>query len=209
MIHNKIKQFSTLDLTGKILISTMDQSYLLQSVIFIFKHDENGAVGVIINKPLPYNGNIEHSINQNHKNMTINQSVLPILNFENQNNNHNNHFKVHFGGLSCSDTYYILHTQNVIYNDTIFAGGLGITKTKDVENVIYAMDNKNDQHICCMGCIYWKRSYLEEELLSNYWMYLDFNKNFIFNVPDTKKWDVGYKKLSSVGSIFININGNA
>ena len=107
-----------LNLTGQILIAmpAMEDPYFSKSVILVCNHDQDGAMGMILNHPLQLNvGDLFEQLQMN--------CDAP----------HQEERQVHFGGPVQVERGFVLHTPATEFNTTLdLSEGLAMTSSKDI-----------------------------------------------------------------------------
>lgn len=144
--------------------SLTDQTFG-KSVIYLYEHNEEGAMGIIINKPMQISlGNVlDHlDIDVKHENI----AELPVL----------------MGGPVGQENGFVLHDRNVHNGDP-----LALSSSKEILKEI-AAGNGPDHFIVSLGYAGWSPGQLEEEIQRNDWLLTPPNKDIIFNTPMNKRW---------------------
>ena len=168
------------NLTRKLLKSnqTMDDPNFSNTVILIAEHNENGALGFIINKPLKY---------------TINDLVPDV----------EANFKIYNGGPVEQDNLYFIHnipdliTDSVEISNGIFWGG-NFDLTKELIN---NGKIKKDNIRFFLGYTGWSPQQLEQEMKSNSWILTEnLYKNKIIGKSSTDFWK---EKILEIGGDYV------
>jgi putative transcriptional regulator len=180
------------NLTGKVLLSTLfdSSSYLDKSMVYVCSHDKNGAMGIVINKPIS-----DIDIRNLLKSLKINNKELENLN-------------IYFGGVEEIDRCFILHSDDYMSSSSsLISNHVALTINKDILNVITARGGPSKKLIC-MGCCIWDADQLESEVASSYWVPIDQDEALIFGDYRVDKWKKALLKIGSQTSIFSDIQGN-
>ena len=149
-----------------------------ESVVYIYEHDEQGALGVIINKPL-------------------NISMAKILDQPdaNQHENTKNH-PVLLGGPINKEYGFI------IYNEATTAPPeqqvIELSSSKEVLTAISQGTGPSD-FLFLLGYAAWQTGQLENEITHGDWLLTAPCKKILFNTPITDRWQsamrtIGIKK---------------
>ncbi len=171
----------TTNLTGKLLLAmpNMGDARFDQSVVFLCMHSDEGAMGLVINKPAP---DISfHALLKQLDIDTIPDFTAPTL---------------FFGGPVETERGFVLHTGE--YGGE--AGTLQVddntamTATRDILRDI-AMAKGPDQVLPVLGYSGWGPGQLESELQQNAWLICDADHAIIFEHKSAKKWEAGLTKL--------------
>ena len=166
------------NLGGQILLATpsMHQSVFKDAVIFLCSHSADGAMGVIINKPLQ-----AITFSSICKDLKIEAQAsldLPIL----------------FGGPVEKNRGVVLHSQD--YNteeETIkCTSTLSMTASFSILSDL-AKGLGPSNALMTLGYAGWAPGQLENELASNFWMFGKLDHNEIFSINFDEKWSNSLK----------------
>ena len=165
-------------LGGQILLATpsMNNSIFKDTVIFICSHSEDGAMGIIINKPLK-----ALSFSSICKDLKIKDQIfldLPIL----------------FGGPVESNRGVVLHSRDYsAEKETIeCTSTLSMTASFSIiSDLARGLGPKNA--LLALGYAGWAPGQLESELASNCWMFGKLDDKEIFSINFDNKWSNSLK----------------
>lgn len=170
-----------MDLSGKLLIAMpgMGDPRFDRSVIFVCAHSEDGAMGLIVNKPAP-DLRFEALLEQ----LGIVQTgrARPI--------------RVHFGGPVEHARGFVLHSADyggegkTLRVDERF----GMTATLDVVEAI-ARGAGPSASLLALGYAGWGPGQLEDEIGRNGWLTCDAAPDLVFSDHDERKWQRALKTL--------------
>jgi len=170
-----------LDLEGKILIAmpSMLDPRFEHSVILLCSHSEQGAMGLIVNKP---NRDIKLSD-------VLDQLEIPGASDAQE-------MTVHFGGPVETGRGFVLHTDD--YTSSLHTlsvpGGFGMTATLDIlEEIAQGAGPKHA--IMTLGYAGWGPGQLEKEIGQNAWLTGDASPNLVFQVPGPQMWAAALESL--------------
>lgn len=174
------------DLTNQLLIAmpTLDGSFFGRSVTLICEHDEQGAMGLVINKTADISvGSLLSEINIT----TIDAPQLtdmPVLT----------------GGPVQTDRGFVLHTgANQWSSGIALQDNVNVTTSKDILESL-STQNAPDDFILTLGYAGWSAGQLEGELADNAWLTIESDHDLLFHTPIDKIWESAINKLG------ININ---
>ena len=171
-----------LDLTGKLLIAMpgMGDPRFGHAVVFVCAHSEDGAMGLIVNKP---SGDL-----------TL-RDLLEQLSLERGPDARQ--LPVHFGGPVEHARGFVLHGAD--YSSAISTlevnGAFGMTATLDILEEM-AAGRGPAQAIVALGYAGWGPGQLEAEIAQNGWLTADASPDLVFGAPDMDKWEAA---LSVIG----------
>ncbi|HYD89029.1 MAG TPA: YqgE/AlgH family protein [Vitreimonas sp.] len=168
-------------LAGKLLVAmpAIGDPRFAHAVILMCSHDEEHAMGVVINRPkeeLTLSEVMEH-LGLPTKNEIALNAVLD-------------------GGPVAQDRGYVLHSDDFTAGEATqeIAPGIRLTATRDV---LEAMSGKNAPHdfVLALGCAGWGAGQLENELKHNAWLIVDPDKAIIFDEEHEAKWTRAIRAL--------------
>lgn len=167
-------------LTGQILVSSpfMADSRFYQAVIYVCGHDQNGAMGFILNKPLPsiMFSDLLDQLGIDHPEIKAN---LPIF----------------YGGPVEVVRGFVLHGNDYTQDATVRVNDdFSITATLEVLKQISTREGPKNS-ILLLGYTGWSQGQLEQELNENQWILLKGSKEFVFEKPIEQMWSTAYQAL--------------
>lgn len=169
-----------LSLTNNMLIAmpSLNGSYFANAVILLCEHNENGAMGVMIN--LPMNLSVGDILDEMDIEFDVN--ALPEL----------NKISALQGGPVKPEQGFILHYNNgQLWNSCLeVSKELTITTSDDI--VLALANTKKSPNIApylfILGYCEWQAGQLEKELAENSWLMLPADLEIIFNTESEFKW---------------------
>ena len=169
------------NLTGKILIAMpgMQDPRFERSVVFLCEHSENGAMGLIVNKPTP-----EIDLSDLMDNLGIETEDDPET------------LTVHFGGPVDNGRGFVLHSPDYGENTSTLqvTDEVGMTATLDILEDI-ASGNGPEKAILALGYSGWGPGQLESEFQANGWLVCDAGGDVVFHDNPDTKWTVALKSM--------------
>lgn len=161
-------------LTGKLLIAMPfhEDPRFYQSVIYVCGHDETGAMGIMINKPLI---TVEFSDLLEQLGIEHTKKLTPDL-------------PVYYGGPVEIGRGFVLHTPDYLSDASVMlAENFALTATIDVLRALsrnYGPANS----IVALGYVGWGVGQLEQEINTNSWLILDATSDLIFQTDYEELW---------------------
>ncbi|HXZ97340.1 MAG TPA: YqgE/AlgH family protein [Burkholderiales bacterium] len=156
------------NLTNHFLIAmpNMADPYFSKSLTYICEHNEQGALGVVINRPID---------------MTLQalfeQISIPLGEPQLRG------IAVHFGGPVQIDRGFVLHKPLGDWQSTLAVNQeLGLTTSKDILQAV-GRGNGPRQILVTLGYAGWAPGQLEHELAQNAWLSVPAKANVIFDLP--------------------------
>jgi putative transcriptional regulator len=182
-------------LEGKILIATpgMPDPRFERSVIFVCAHSDDGAMGIIVNKPFEGLGIRE----------LLHKLEIPVT--SNRAGGH-----VLFGGPVESGKGFVLHTSDYQSPEATLpvTSEIALTATRDV---LCAIANGTGplNWLFALGYAGWGPQQLEAEMGSNGWVHCDPDASLLFELDHAAKWRGALAKLGIDISGFSSEAGRA
>ena len=161
------------DLTGKLLVAMpfLPDPRFSHAVIYICGHDEDGAMGLIINKGLPA-VTFEELLSQ----MEVDVNAI------------DNQVPIHYGGPVEIGRGFVLHSSDYLSESTvIIENGFAMTATLDILRALAVNEGPN-QSILALGYVGWGAGQLENEIQENGWLTIDATPELIFGSNLENKW---------------------
>jgi putative transcriptional regulator len=170
-----------MDLAGQILIAMpgMADPRFDRSVILICAHSPEGAMGLIINKPLAelsFSGLLE-------------QLGIPRA-------PQGRDIRVQFGGPVERGRGFVLHSSDWEATGATLAvpGGYGMTATLDILQALAAGEGPG-QALLALGYSGWGPGQLEAEIARNDWLTCEASEGLIFAADDRAKWSAALRGM--------------
>jgi putative transcriptional regulator len=174
-----------INLTNQFLIAMpgMADENFSRTVVYMCEHNEKGALGLVINKPIDIKlRNLFEKVE-----LALDRGELAEQ-------------PVYFGGPVQTERGFVLHEQSggdtSPYTSTlIIPGGLEMTTSKDVlEAMAHGAGPK--KVLVTLGYSGWSPGQLEDELGRNGWLNVDADPAVIFDTPVEQRYD---RALSLLG----------
>jgi putative transcriptional regulator len=169
-------------LAGRFLIATpsMEDRRFKRSVILICDHDEEHAMGIVLNRAMP-RLTLPTLLDQLGIECSIKLPRAPILE----------------GGPCQPDRGFVLHSDDWVSdeNSLVISQGLRLTATRDVLQAI-GRGHRPARATLALGYSGWNSGQLEDEIRENVWLVVDSDLDTIFDASDLKsKWGSAYARL--------------
>ncbi len=169
-----------------IAMPNMVDPHFARTLTYIAEHNEQGALGIIVNRP------IDMTL------ATLFERVeLPLENtsFAGQ--------PVYFGGPVQTDRGFVLHRPMAEWHSTLKVNDeVGLTSSRDI---LQAIGNTGEPHdvIITLGYAGWAAGQLEQELVDNTWLTVQADLEIIFDLPPEERLVAAMQKL---GVDFANLS---
>lgn len=164
-------------------------SYFARSVIYVWRHAPEGALGLVVNSPLdmPMSEIFEQLEIEDNRPFPASQTVLS-------------------GGPVETDKGFILHDAPGVWTSTIeVTDDLRVTTSRDILADIGSGDGPGN-YLVALGCAGWGPGQLEQEIVDNVWLVCPANKDIIFSTDYMNKADLA---ASTMGFNMVQLTPNA
>jgi len=142
-----------------------------QAVTLVCEHNQEGAMGIIINYPMDINlGDLfEHMAILTDQESLANKPVIA-------------------GGPMQQERGFVLHQPKGDWQASLtISDSLAITTSRDILHAI-AEGNGPANAMVALGYAGWDPGQLDKEVLNNVWLTAPADPNLIFNTPFSDKW---------------------
>jgi len=181
------------NLSGHFLISTpqMPDPRFKEQVIYICAHNEEGAMGVVINNP---NQEISMLEVMSCANIPLPEHPLP---------------PVYMGGPVERDAGFILYSSDY-HADRALEITPKVSLSRD-SRLLEDISKKQGplDYLFLLGYAGWAAGQLELELMDNSWLTVPADPDVLFHTPDEFKWKKAAYRYGIDISMFTEIIGNA
>lgn len=151
-----------------------------RTVTLICQHDENGALGVVINRPL------DHLTLKD----VFNQLDLSTLTSESTAKS-----PVYYGGPVQQELGLVLHEGVGDWGSTlVISDDLGLTSSRDVLESLSRSDGPSHS-LMTLGYAGWGKGQLEQEMQENAWLSVEADCEILFSVPAQQRWTAAASKI--------------
>ncbi|HHB92920.1 MAG TPA: YqgE/AlgH family protein [Thioploca sp.] len=167
-------------LTNNFLIAmpNLADSNFLKTVTYICIHNKEGAMGIVINRPMGVNlGEILEQMDIKTENPS--SIKLPIFN----------------GGPVQKERGFVLHQPGQKWDAMLTVSEeLNITTSRDI--MIAIANNKGpDKVLIALGYAGWGAGQLEREMADNIWINTPVDNDIIFKTPSNQRWQAAVASL--------------
>ena len=182
------------NLTNHFIIAmpSLQDGNFSESVTYICEHDDNGALGITINRPS------EISLSEIFSQLQINISSGHIIDQTVLN-----------GGPAQIDRGFILHTPVGEWDTSLkVTENIAVTTSQDIMQAI--ADNKGpNRSLIALGYAGWGPGQLEYEMSENAWLSCPATEEILFNTPLEKRWRAAALLLGIDLQLLSNQTGHA
>lgn len=183
------------NLTHKFLIALpgMGDHRFEKSVILICYHDQDGAMGIIINKP-----KAELKLSDMLSDIGIDGSIKVA------------DTAVLDGGPVDIDRGFVLHSDDITAeNDALtLKHGICLSSSREALEVLVTDDAPN-KVLLAVGYAGWGGGQIEQEIQANAWMVAESDPSIVFNSDHHSKWEQAIRSIGIDPSMISSFGGQA
>ncbi|RUO58785.1 YqgE/AlgH family protein [Pseudidiomarina insulisalsae] len=162
-----------------IAMPDMEDPFFHRSVTYICEHNEDGAMGLIINNPVELN---VAKVLEQLEIVVPERSVMydkPVF----------------AGGPLARDRGFVLHAPSAKWNSSAqLSDEVMITTSKDILEAM-GRNEAPEKFILTLGYAGWESGQLEQELAENSWLTIPADADILFNTPSSERWQRATEKL--------------
>lgn len=174
-----------------IAMPSMHETTFSHSVTYICEHSSQGAMGIVINNPMPMN-----------LRDIFTQMELPVGDTKGLE-------AVIAGGPVQRERGFVLHTSDTEWHSTLkVSSELSLTASRDII-VALAEDRGPKEYLVALGYAGWDEGQLEAEIAANSWLTVPASKHIIFNTPFEQRWAAAAQVLGIDVNLISNVAGHA
>ena len=156
----------------------MADSNFAQTVTYLVEHNEQGAMGLVINRPSGLSlADVLDQLRPDGESSALCQN-LPIFS----------------GGPVQTDRGFVLHPTGHVFQATLELGELALSTSQDVLFAI-AGGHGPSKHLITLGYAGWEAGQLEHELVDNAWLTCPADSAILFDVPSEQRLDAAAARL--------------
>lgn len=185
-------------LKGQLLIAMpqMNDPRFHRAVIFMCVHDTKGAMGLVVNKPLP-SPDFGEVLNQ--VGVVADKAIDPKI----------KSMPVLSGGPVQGVHGFLLHSSDFSQKDTVHIDDLfSISGTVDSLRAI-VNGYRPEKMLFTLGYAGWGAGQLEKELQDNVWMIAPASYEIVFNSQTEQMWENAYAVIGVNPGMISGITGHA
>ena len=163
-----------LDLTNQFLIAmpTLDDPNFARTVTYVCAHNEGGAMGIVISRPLKLElGEVLSQMQLETADPAVSSQI------------------VYQGGPVHRDRGFIIHRPALDFGSTIkVSEDLAISTSREILNAISRGEGPADT-LVALGYAGWGAGQLEQEIKQNAWLSGPACLDVIFHAPAERRWE--------------------
>jgi len=142
-----------------------------RAVTYICEHNEKGAIGIIINRPLDLH--LDHIFKQiNIDTSTEHIKDIPVL----------------FGGPVQPERGFVIHQPSGSWQSTLsITDTISVSTSKDILHAI-AENRGPKEMLIALGYAAWENNQIEQEMANNFWLNCPADPKILFHTPFAERW---------------------
>ncbi|MEZ4316571.1 MAG: YqgE/AlgH family protein [Myxococcota bacterium] len=166
----------------------MKDPFFEQTVVLVWQHDEDGAIGVVVNRPLKdviERGIMPKSASSLLVDVLVLDEDLDMSSYAED--------EVSWGGPVDTDSGTIV-TAGTIDDDEgwLLPGGIAVTRSHDA---LVRLVKANANLMLCLGYAGWGRGQLDREISEGSWLFTELDPGLLFEVPPAERYDRAFQAL--------------
>jgi putative transcriptional regulator len=185
---------SETSLTNHLLIAmpTLADPNFSQTVTIVCEHTEKGALGIVVNKPLPMRlSDVLEQMNIEARSEYI--AAKPVLR----------------GGPVSTDRGFVLHRPGGQWDHSHKVSDMiQVTTSRDVLTAIAHGEGPDDAFIA-LGYAGWEAGQLEREIKENSWISMPIDARMVFDLPYEDRWSAAWRFLGIDKDMMSRTSGHA
>lgn len=141
------------------------------TITFVCEHNSNGAMGIVINRPLELNlGDIFKHIHVSDPDFDCSNRV------------------VYGGGPVQTDRGFVIHNDDPIWKASLqVTEDINMTTSIDILEAI-AHNEGPSKYLVALGYAGWDAGQLDDEMAANAWLSIEASPEIIFDTPFEQRW---------------------
>jgi len=171
---------NNVNLTDNFLIAmpTLEDPYFSNALVYICEHNENGALGIIVNRP------IDMDLAGLFDKIDIKLSAEKLA-----------RLPVYFGGPVQLDRGFVLHRPVGNWQSTLAVNNeVGLTSSRDVLTSV-GSEGLPSEIIVTLGYAGWAAGQLEQEIAQNAWLTVEADADLVFDMPPERRLSAAMERL--------------
>ena len=167
-------------LTNQFLIAMpgLEDPNFFHSVTYICEHNDEGALGLVVNRPL------DMQLGEILQHVQLSQAEPEARQIQ-----------VHLGGPVQQDRGFVLHEPLGEWDATLkVTDQIGITSSMDILQAI-ARNEGPERTLITLGYAGWGAGQLEQEMAENAWLSGPAHPDILFDTPDEERWKAAAASL--------------
>ena len=156
----------------------LEDANFARTVVYICEHNEDGAMGIVINRPT------DIRMSEIFSQMEIDSAQENLL--EQQ---------ILYGGPVLPERGFVIHPYSDVWSASLHIDDqISITTSRDILRAL--AESKGPTHSCiALGYAGWSTDQLEEEIKQNAWLTVPADLEIMFSLPFSERWPAATRLL--------------
>ncbi len=192
--YNGSVSTQTMNLTNHFLIAmpAMADPNFVRTLTFICEHNEQGALGIIVNRPIDMDV------------ATLFERIDIPFNVPGMGGQ-----PIYFGGPVQTERGFVLHRPRGDWQSTLPVGDdLGLTSSRDVLQAV-GSDGSPSEFLITLGYAGWAAGQLEHELAQNAWLTVQADPEIMFGLAPEARFEAAMALLGVDFASLSEVAGHA
>jgi len=175
-----------------VALPALADPHFARSVALVCQHDEDGAMGVVVNRASEYSlGDVLAQMSLEPLDDAMARQVVLA------------------GGPVHPERGFVLHDGERLWDSTLAIGdGLSLTTSRDILEAM-ALGEGPGHVVVALGCAGWGAGQLEFELGENSWLTAPVDRELLFDLPLEQRWHAAGGRIGVDMSRMIDYSGHA
>ncbi len=181
---------SSVDMSQQLLLAMPGKvaGSLADTVIYVCEHTDQGALGLVINRPTDLTvGDLLKRLDLPLSLEIGPRELAPVF----------------FGGPVQTDRGFVLHMPVHGYGSSVRLGDIALTTSRDVLQDV-AVGKGPEHMLITLGYAGWGAGQLEDEMSQNAWLNVGATHQIIFDLPPEKRYDAGLALLGIDSALMLS-----
>lgn len=166
-----------------IAMPTLQDPMFRRAVVYLCEHNDQGAMGIVINRPLPMT--VSELLTQ----LKINPSGSEL------------DFPVFYGGPVSTDRGFILHAPQDGFSSSLqISPETMLTNSRDILETL-GTKKQPQRLLVALGYASWQQGQLEQELAENSWLTVSADPELIYSTSITQRWQQALQRIG-IGNVW-------
>lgn len=166
----------------------MRDPFFERTLVLVWHHDEDGAIGVVVNRPLSdasERGLMPRSASNRLVDVLVMDDGVDLSSYEDD--------EVVWGGPVETDSGTII-TGGSLDDDEgwVLPGGIAVTRSHEA---LIRLVGERASLMLCLGYAGWGPGQLDREITEGGWLFTDPDASLLFRVPPEERWDKAIETL--------------
>ena len=175
-----------------IALPALSDPQFARSVALVCQHDDDGAMGVVVNRPSEYTlGEVLQQMGIDSDDDVLRSQVVLA------------------GGPVHPERGFVLHDGDRMWDSTLeVADNLFLTTSRDILEAIVRGDGPAHA-VIALGCAGWGAGQLEQELTENTWLTVPADAELLFGTPLDERWHAAAGRIGIDMANLADYSGHA